>query len=562
MSDRPTKRRTGKNGVSARDVLEAAPDAIVLVDGAGLVVQVNRAAEEMFGYSRGELVGQRFERVIAQPERAEMPPPTMAQDAQSLHSTEGRRVMRGRRRSGESFPVEITTSRLEGAGGSLLIAAVRNVSEQLLAETERNRLRRERALYASELSRLARKDNLTGLPNRALFHERIESAISSARAGAGRLAVLLLDLDRFKHINESLGQAFGDWLLESVALRLTASVDRSDTVSRQGGDEFLILLSDVRDRDDVAGRASRIMLAVTGTHRIGTLELHVNASMGVAVFPEDGGDSETLIQHADLAMFHAKDAGRNNFQFFLQEMNAHAVERQSLESSLRGALERGEFVLHYQPKVDLASGRMIGAEALLRWRHPQMGLVGPERIVPLAEDTGLIVPIGQWVLREACRQAIAWRTAGLRPVPIAVNVSGVELRSKSFLDQVRRVLSETGHDPRSLEVELTESVLMANAGATSEVLQALKAMGLRIAVDDFGTGYSSLSYLARFPIDALKVDQSFVHQIRSGGQGSPIIKAVISMGKDLHHRVIAEGVETRAQATRVRSSRSAHAASR
>jgi predicted signal transduction protein with EAL and GGDEF domain len=340
-----------------------------------------------------------------------------------------------------------------------------------------------------------------------------------------------------------------------VAGRLTASVRRSDTVSRQGGDEFVILLANIRQRDDLAKAASKIMAAISVPHFVGTHELHVTASMGIAVYPDDGEDEETLIRNADTAMYHAKDHGRDGFQFFSKEMNAVIVERRALEGSLRRALDRSEFVLHYQPKIELATGRMVGAEALIRWRHPERGIMGPHSFVPIAEENGLIVPIGQWVLREACRQAREWQSAGLVPVPVAVNISGLEFRAKGFFERVRRTLEETGLDPRLLELELTESVLMESLASTAGMLWELKAMGLRLAVDDFGTGYSSLSYLMHFPIDALKVDRSFVQEITAKADKSPIITAVIAMGKSLKQRVIAEGIETREQLAFLRAER-------
>jgi diguanylate cyclase (GGDEF)-like protein len=402
---------------------------------------------------------------------------------------------------------------------------------------------RERLLH-THISHLARHDALTGLPNRALLHERIAAAIETATHDGHRLAVVFLDLDRFKDVNDSLGHGVGDWLLESVAGRLTACVSDRDTVSRQGGDEFLILLSHVRGGDEAAAAVARMLGAIGGVHRFGPHELHVTASAGIALYPDAGADSETLIKNADVAMFHAKAGGPGSVQLFSDEMNARVVERHALESSLRVALDRGEFVLHYQPKIDLVTGATIGAEALLRWRHPERGLMPPERFVPLAEASGLIVPIGRWVMREACRQAGEWQAAGLRPVPVAVNVCALELRNSGFLDGVRRIIGDARIDPRLLELELTETALMDGAGATAAVLRELKAMGLGLAVDDFGTGYSSLSYLTQFPIDALKVDQSFVRDIGLEGEGSPIISAVISMGRSLKHRVIAEGVET------------------
>ncbi len=531
--------------ISARDVLEAAPDALIIVNHEGAIVEMNAATEHLFGYRRTDLLGRPIEVLI--PERYR---PVHVRDRMAYRQDLRRRPMGagpelfGLRADGSEMPVEISLSPLQTAGQTLVIAAIRDVSLRERAEAERKSLIRQRALYA-QVSYLARHDALTGLANRVLLHDRLEIAIAAANRHGYRVAVLFLDLDRFKHVNDSLGHGVGDWLLESVAMRLNGSVRGIDTVSRQGGDEFVVVLSEVQRREDAVEAAAKIIGSLTGAHRVGPYELHVGGSIGIALYPDDGEDPETLIKHADIAMYEAKEA-REDYRFFTRDMNARIVESRTLEDSLRTALDNGELVLHYQPKVALDSGAMIGAEALLRWHHPVLGLIRPERFVPVAEDTGLIVPIGQWVLREACRQAQAWRRAGYDPVPVAVNVSAIEFRSRGFLHGVRRILDETGIDPRLVEIEVTESVLMQSVGATAAVLHDLKALGLTLAVDDFGTGYSSLSYLTRFPIDALKVDQSFVREITSE-QGSPIITAVISMGRSLKHRVIAEGVETPAQ---------------
>jgi diguanylate cyclase (GGDEF)-like protein len=359
--------------------------------------------------------------------------------------------------------------------------------------------------------------------------------------------VIFLDLDRFKYINDSLGHAIGDQLLQSVSKRLLASVRGSDTVSRQGGDEFVILLSEIAYPEDAATSANKILHSLSAPHAIEGQDLHIDGSIGISVYPEDGADAETLIKNADTAMYHAKENGRNNFQFFKVEMNAKAVERQSLEGSLRRALERKEFLLHYQPKVNLETGEITGVEALIRWRQPDRGLVPPSQFVPIAEDCGLIIQIGRWVLREACRQARAWQRAGLPLVPITVNVSAVEFRDKGFVESVRTTLAETGLEARYLGLELTEGVLMEDAESTAAVLQELKVMGVHLAVDDFGTGYSSLSYLRQFPIDVLKIDQSFVNQITADPDDSSIVSAIINMGKSLKQLVVAEGIETKEQ---------------
>jgi diguanylate cyclase (GGDEF)-like protein len=379
------------------------------------------------------------------------------------------------------------------------------------------------------------------------LYDHLVQAIEMSRRYRRQLAVLFVDMDRFKHVNDSLGHKVGDQLLRSVAALLTKCVRTSDTVGRQGGDEFVVVLSEIEHANNASAKAKAILAAIAEPHSVAGHKLHVTASIGVSLYPSDGQDAETLLKHADTAMYHAKERGGGRYQFFQREMNVRAVERQALEHGLRGALDREEFVLHYQPKMNLESGVMSGAEALIRWQHPDRGLLRPAQFVSIAEDSGLIVPIGQWVLREACRQAQAWQDAGLGPVPVAVNVSAVEFRNTGFLEGVRGILDQTRLEPRCLELEVTESALMAHGDSTAAVLQGLKALGVQLAIDDFGTGYSSLSYLKEFPIDALKVDGSFVGGITNDHQGSSIVCAVISLGKSLNQRVIAEGIETAEQ---------------
>jgi diguanylate cyclase (GGDEF)-like protein len=354
-------------------------------------------------------------------------------------------------------------------------------------------------------------------------------------------------LDGFKNINDSLGHSVGDKLLQSVALCLSAAVRKSDTVSRQGGDEFVILLPEVAHAADAAITAEKILTELKKTHSIGEHRLHVTVSIGVSTYPSSGDDAESLIKNADTAMYHAKQCGRNNYQFYKPDMSLRAVERQSLEGQLRYALERQELLLQYQPKVNLKTGAIVGVEALLRWQHPERGLLLPGQFLTIAEDTGMIIAIGQWVLREACRQTREWLDAGLLAVPVSVNISSLEFRSEQFLEHVQVALKETGLDPRYLELELTETVLMRHTESTTYMLGRLKAIGVRLSVDDFGTGYSSLSYLTRFPIDSLKLDQSFVHNIIAGSNDAIVISSVISMAKSLKQSVIAEGVETKEQ---------------
>ncbi|MBC7755924.1 MAG: EAL domain-containing protein [Bdellovibrio sp.] len=400
---------------------------------------------------------------------------------------------------------------------------------------------------ASKMAHLAQHDCLTNLPNRMLLNDRIAQAITLANRHHKQLGVLYLDLDNFKHINDSLGHLVGDKLLQSVAKCLKECVRDSDTVSRQGGDEFVILLAETKNSEDAALTAQKILDALHAVHHIGKTELHVTTSIGVSVYPADGLDAETLLKNADTAMYYAKEKGRNNYQFFIAEMNTRAIERLIIESNLKLALEKQQFILYYQPKVNLSTGLMTGAEALLRWQHDEWGEVVPDIFVPVAEDSGLIVPIGRWVLRQACLQAKLWQDAGLQDIAIAINISAQEFLQKDFVAGVRTILKDTGLDAQFLELEITESVLMRDAECSRTILMQLKKMGIKLAVDDFGTGYSSLSYLQRFPIDVLKIDQSFVQNIESAKDDGIIVSAIISMGNSLKLKVVAEGVETASQ---------------
>jgi diguanylate cyclase (GGDEF)-like protein len=390
----------------------------------------------------------------------------------------------------------------------------------------------------------AEHDFLTGLPNRMLLDDRIGRAITAAQRHKSKLAVLFMDLDGFKAVNDSLGHQIGDKLLQSVAKRLNACVRGSDTVSRQGGDEFVALLSELRDPEDAAIAAQKMLQAVAEVHSIDRHDLRVTASIGVSIFPEDGPDAETLVKNADAAMYEAKANGRHCYRFFTPAINVRAVQRQSIEADLRLALERHEFALHYQPKINLKTGMITGAEALLRWNHPTGRLIARAEFMPVAEDCGLILPIGAWVLREACGQIRACADAGLPLTTMSVNVSETEFWREDFVKGLFAILDETGLDPRLLELELTERVLMKDAEAAVATLQTLRDRGVQVAVDNLGTGYSRLSYLRKFPVDALKIDQSFVHQISTGGDGAIIVTAVIAMARNLNLRVVAEGVET------------------
>jgi len=420
---------------------------------------------------------------------------------------------------------------------------LRGLLRALRYAVERKNMEETARELTSQIAHAASHDFLTGLPNRLLLNDRIEFAIALAARHGKAIAVLFLDLDGFKHVNDSLGHSTGDKLLQSIATRLAQSVRVADTVSRQGGDEFVVLLSEVERAEDAAVTAVRILQAVAEPHEIDGRDLQVTASVGVSVYPEDGKDAEALIKNADTAMYQAKDMGRQTYRFFKPLMNARAVERQSIEADLRRALQREELILHYQPKVRISTGKITGVEALVRWKHPTRGLVPPSRFIPVAEDCGLILPIGNWVLGEACRQAREWAAAGLVAGTMAVNVSAMQFRKDDFVDSLVDILSESGLDPELLQLELTESVLMTRAELSTTILQGLRKRGVQIVIDDFGTGYSSLSYLQRFPVDCLKIDQSFVRQIGNDGD-APLVTAIIDMAHTLKLRVVAEGVET------------------
>ncbi|MDP1757302.1 MAG: EAL domain-containing protein [Pseudohongiella sp.] len=443
---------------------------------------------------------------------------------------------------------EIRAAEAQGASDDHVLMLQQANAHLVTTSIEAHKLTEQVQAAKDNLEHLVHHDVLTDLPNRTLLQDRLGQAIELARRQGRRLAVMFMDLDQFKHINDSLGHAVGDQLLQSVAQRLVGGVRHSDTVSRQGGDEFVLLLPYIEHAEDAMLSAQKVLAALAPPHHIDSHELHIGASIGISIYPDDGQDAETLLKNADIAMYHAKESGRNNYKFFEQDMNARAIERQSIEAGLRRALERQEFVLHSQPKINLLSGTIVGIEALIRWQHPQCGLLEPAEFVSIAEDSGLILPIGRWVLREACLQARAWQDAGLPPITVAVNTSALEFRAGDFLEYLRATLDGSHLEPRYLELELTESVLMRDAASADSVLHALADLGVKLAVDDFGTGYSSLSYLRQFPIDTLKIDQSFVNQITNNPDDATIVSAVISLGKSLKQNVIAEGVETAEQA--------------
>lgn len=434
------------------------------------------------------------------------------------------------------------------------IDKLRQANEQLvIATVEAQTMSEEIQKGKDQMGYMAHYDSLTDLPNRILFKQRLDQAIALAKRHGTKLAVLFLDLDRFKTINDSLGHATGDTLLKSVAKRLLTSMRDTDTVSRQGGDEFVALLSEVTGEKAVAAFAGKVCKVITAPYIVAEQSLHIGVTIGISMYPDDGKDAETLIGNADVAMYHAKKLGGNRYHFFKPEMNALAIEQQRIEGDLYRALERQEFELYYQAQVDLQTRNIIGVEALIRWHHPVRGLLVPAAFIPIAEKCGAIIPIGRWVLREACRQMQVWLDTGLALEIVAVNISALEFAGENFLAHIRAVLQETGLAPYHLELELTETVLMKNAESTMTMLEEIKSMGVKISIDDFGTGYSSLSYLKQFPVDTLKIDQSFVAGIVANCDDEILVDAVIGLGKSLRYRVIAEGVGTLEQLTYLRN---------
>jgi diguanylate cyclase (GGDEF)-like protein len=420
------------------------------------------------------------------------------------------------------------------------------LERELLVRSMRYSIERKR--YQVELEHQANYDALTGLPNRNLLHDRLHQAVYAQRSPRN-IAVVFMDLDHFKLVNDSLGHSTGDRLLKGMAERLRGVLREGDTLGRVGGDEFILILNDQANEEVVFRTMQRITAQVAEPIVIDGKELYVTCSAGISLYPQDGRDVDTLLRNADAAMYRAKEHGRANFQFYTSEMNERVSDRLALESALRRALERREFALHYQQKVDLRSGEIIGAEALVRWSHPEWGLVRPARFIPIAEETGLIVPLGEWVVHEAARQARAWRDAGLDPGVVSVNLSARQFRQEGLVHTVSRVLEETALDPAALEMELTESMVMHNVETAIATLQGLKSLGVSLSLDDFGTGYSSLSYLKDLPIDTLKIDRSFVRDIGTGAESDDgiLAQAIISLGHAMHLKVIAEGVETDAQ---------------
>jgi diguanylate cyclase (GGDEF)-like protein len=417
------------------------------------------------------------------------------------------------------------------------------------------RILQQRKRADDRVRHIAFHDDLTSLPNRLMLNQRLDQALSRHRRAGTQLAILFMDLDRFKVINDSLGHEVGDFLLRQVADRLRAQSREGDTVARMGGDEFVVLVENQANLLDISACARRLVEQLSAPYLLGEKACHVTLSIGISVFPSDGNDSQELLKAADVAMYRAKQTGRNNYQYYLPSMNVHTLERLELELDLSHALERGEFLLHYQPKVEIATGLITGIEALLRWKHPLRGLVPLLDFIPLAEETGLIVPIGEWVLATACARTKAWQDQGLTKLSVAVNLSARQFADSMLLPKLTRIIHASGIDPSSLELEITESMVMSHGESAVAVLEKLKSIGVQIAIDDFGTGYSSLAYLKRFPIDTLKIDRSFIRDIPADSGDMKITRAIIAMAHSLKLKVVAEGVETPDQLKFLRTQR-------
>ncbi|OHB28756.1 MAG: hypothetical protein A2X84_06500 [Desulfuromonadaceae bacterium GWC2_58_13] len=519
--------------------VEQSPTSVIITDRNGRIEYVNPKFTSLTGYSSAEVLG-KTPRILktghTDPDEYHKMWETL------LDGREWRGEFLNKKKSGDFYWESATISPVRDPDGN--ISHFVAVKEDITQRKANEESLQEKELH---LHYLAHHDSLTGLPNRALFQDRLRHAIDKAERAQQKVALLLLDLDRFKNINDSLGHDVGDELLLQVARRIKICVRETDTVARFGGDEFVIILENIGQIEKVAFLAQKLQQELNKATQVGEHELYVSTSIGISLYPNDGRDVESLLSSADVAMYRAKAQGRNTHTFYTADMNARTHDFLLLESGLRRAIEQNQLVLHYQPQIDLASRRVIGAEALIRWQHPERGMISPADFIPLAEETGLIVPIGRWVLQTACAQARHWQDQGCQPIPIAVNISGRQFKQPAFVDMLVDIVENSGLDPQWIELEITESVIMENVDETIMILTDLKIRGFQLAIDDFGTGYSSLSYLKRFPISKLKIDRSFVRDIATDENDAAIVASVIALTKNMDLQVIAEGVETEDQ---------------
>lgn len=529
LQARHTEKTLDQNEAFARSIINHAIEGVITIDATGIIGYINPSAEKIFDYSSSDTLGNSVSLLI---------PELYHGDYTDLNINdvfiEKNLEFIGYRKDKSTLPIELTISKFYVGEKCFFTIILRDI-------TERKR-------YEEMIKHQAFYDSLTDLPNRLLLKDRIALEISHSKHINKSLAIMYLDLDRFKLINDTLGHDIGDKLLKEIAKRLRNCVNETDTVARIGGDEFVILLPGITREENIGKIANKILEAVREPLFIDSHELYISVSIGVTIYPSDGDDDETLLTNADVAMYRAKEKGKNNFQLYTPALNAKALERLSMENSLRRALEYKEFVVHYQPKVNTKTEQIIGMEALIRWQHPNWGLVPPVKFIPLAEETGLIVPIGEWVLRTACAQNKAFQNAGLPPLTVAVNLSAIQFQLQDLTKMVSKVLEETGLDPHYLELEITESIAMQNVSHTIKTINELKEMGIKFSIDDFGTGYSSLSQLNSFSVNKLKIDKSFVSKINGIKGDSIIASTVLALGKSLELGVVAEGVENAEQA--------------
>ena len=538
LNDEVQARRAAQAGLKlAAQVFESSAEAIMITDCTNKILSVNEAFSKMTGYAADEVVGQ-TPSMMASGRHDDAFFKDLFQSLMTHGHWQGE--IWNRRKNGEVFPQWQGVSMVRDEDGKVTqyVSIAADITERKASE--------------ERINFLSHYDTLTGLPNRTLLQDRVHQAMMVADLYGSKVSLMTLDLDRFKLINDSLGHQLGDQLLIQVVRRLTSLVRSADTISRQGGDEFIIVLQDDTGLTVASRIAQKIQEQFNALFVIEGQEVRVTSSIGIAAYPDDGGDIETLLKRSDIAMYHAKQSGRATYRFFTEELNVDTSARMALESELARAIDRQEFVLHYQPQIDLQDERVIGAEALVRWLHPEKGLIAPARFIPVAEETGLIVALGDWVLCEACRQARAWQAGGMAPMVISVNLSGVQFRQPGLVARVAEVLAQYGLAPQYLELELTESILVQDAEGVLQTVHELKALGLKLAIDDFGTGYSSLSYLKRFDVDKLKIDQSFVRDLCSNAEDAAIVQAVIQLGLGLNLSIIAEGAETAEQVQHLR----------
>jgi len=514
-------------------VFDSSAEGVIITDPHERIVAVNPAFTAITGYREDEVLGG-TPRMLSSGSQDRSFYQAMWQELRDSGVWKGE--VWNRRKSGEVYPEYLTISAVHDATGTLTnyVAVFADISEVKRSQ--------------QELDFLANHDPLTELPNRRLFNDRLDHALARVARDDEALAVLFLDLDEFKNVNDSLGHPVGDQLLQQVAQRLLGRVRQTDTLARIGGDEFLLLLEAIGGPEEAELVTRDILDAFQAPFHLAGQEISLGASMGISVYPEDGTDTETLVKNADAALFRAKGEGRNQFCYYTRELTESAAERLQMERELASAVENDELVLHFQPKVDLSTGAIQGAEALVRWHHPERGMVSPAKFIPLAEETGLILPIGEWVLRHACRQVCAWAEAGLLPGRVAVNISAVQLQRQEVPGLVERVASEEGCPLNRLELEVTEASIMQDTAVSASSLSALRAQGVELSLDDFGTGYSSLGYLKNLPLDTLKIDKSFVQDVPEDASDTALVRTILGMGQSLGMNVVAEGVETEEQA--------------